>query len=77
MVFLRHNGQVFLDLPDLIPLFKILLPIHMSVVQIMKTIMLCSVLNTGPRLKVANLAQLENLAHLVSSGILAQPSELT
>jgi hypothetical protein len=49
----------------------------MSVVQIMKTIMLCSVLNTGPRLKVENFAQLENLAHLVSSGILAQPSELT
>jgi uncharacterized membrane protein YkvI len=77
MVFLRHNRQVFLDLPDLIPMFKILVPIHMSVVQIMKTIMLCSVLNTGPRLKVENFAQLENLAHLVSSGILAQPSELT
>lgn len=71
MVFLRHNGQVFLDLPDLIPLFKILMPIHMSVVQIMKSIMLCSVLDTGPRLKI------ENLAHQVSSGILAQPSELT
>jgi hypothetical protein len=47
------------------------MPIHVSVVQIMKTIMLCSVLNTGPRLKI------ENLAQLVSSGILAQPSELT
>jgi hypothetical protein len=71
MVFLSHNGQVFLDLPDLIPLFKIPVPIHMSVVQIMKTIVLCSVLDTGPRLKI------ENLAHMVSSGILALPSELT
>lgn len=53
------------------------MPIHMSVVQIVKTIVLCSVLDTGPRLKIENLAQLENLAHLVSSGILAQHSELT
>jgi hypothetical protein len=44
------------------------MPIHLSVVQIKKTIMLCSVLDTGPRLKIENLAQLENLA---------QPSELT
>jgi hypothetical protein len=47
------------------------MPIHMSIVQIMNSIMLCIVVDTGPRLKI------ENLAHQVSSGILAQPSELT